>query len=52
MNGFIFGVLTGFLAFSDKGRELQEKLREAVKKNDGDVQKSSEAPAKRGDVPS
>lgn len=50
MNGFIFGVLTGFLAFSDKGREIQDKLREVVKKNDGDIQESSESPAKRSDV--
>lgn len=52
MNGFIFGVLTGFLAFSDKGREIQDKLREVVKKNDGDVQESGESPAKRSDVSS
>lgn len=52
MNGFIFGVLTGFLAFSDKGREIQDKLREVVKKNDRDVQESSEPPAKRSDVSS
>lgn len=47
MNGFIFGVLTGFLAFSDKGKEIQDKLREVVKKNGRDVQESGESPAKR-----
>lgn len=50
MNGFIFGVLTGFLAFSERGRELQDRLREAVKKNGGDVQESSKPPAEGDDV--
>lgn len=47
MNGFLFGVLTGFLAFSDKGKEFQDRIMEALKKDDREVSKSSEPTTER-----
>lgn len=47
MNGFLFGILTGFLAFSDTGKEFQDKIMEALKNNDREVPKSSKPTTER-----